>query len=68
MNDKIITLIKERIEKGKREYKEEINPHDGRDWEIEALEELLDATVYLATAILKLKTKPKLGIQDDPEC
>jgi len=57
MNKKVIELIIERIEKGKREYEEEINPHDGRDWEIEALEELLDATVYLATAILKLKTK-----------
>tara|TARA_R100001460_G_scaffold100476_1_gene144146 strand:+ start:241 stop:447 length:207 start_codon:yes stop_codon:yes gene_type:complete len=68
MNNEIIKLIKERIEKGKRKYEAEINPHDGRDWEIEALEELLDATVYLATAILKLKTKPKLGIQDDPEC
>ena len=57
MNDKILELIKQRIEKGKRKYEEEINPHDGRDWEVEALEELLDATVYLATAILKLKTK-----------
>jgi hypothetical protein len=57
MNDKIIELIKERIEKGKREYEDEINPHDGRDWEKETLEELLDATIYLAIAIMKLKTK-----------
>lgn len=57
MNKKIVELIKERIEKGKKEYENEINPHDGRCWEQEALEELLDATVYLATAIMKLKTK-----------
>jgi len=56
VNDKVIELIKDRIEKGKREYEEEINPHDGRCWEEEALEELLDACVYLATAILKLQT------------
>ena len=67
MNKKIIKLISERIEKGKKEYADEINPHDGRDWELEALEELLDACVYLATAILKRKTVKK-GIQNDPEC
>jgi hypothetical protein len=67
MNKEVIQLIADRIEKGKREYADEINPHDGRDWEKETLEELLDACVYLATAILQLKTKKK-GIQDDPEC
>ena len=66
MNKKIIKLISERIEKGKKEYADEINPHDGRDWELETLEELLDACVYLATAILKRKTTK--GIQNDPEC
>ncbi len=57
MNSQVIGLIKERIEKGKREYADEINPHDGRDWEVEALEELLDACVYLATALIKLKNE-----------
>ena len=59
MNEKIIKLITERIEKGKKEYVDEIDPYDGRDWEKEALEELLDGCVYLATAILKLKGKKK---------
>lgn len=54
-NKKIIELIEDRIEKGKREYANEIDPHDGREWELEALEELLDACVYLATAIIKIK-------------
>lgn len=54
-NKKVIELIEDRIEKGKREYANEIDPHDGRDWEMEALEELLDACVYLATAIIKIK-------------
>tara|TARA_R100001443_G_scaffold482_9_gene1931 strand:- start:2990 stop:3187 length:198 start_codon:yes stop_codon:yes gene_type:complete len=65
MNEKIIKLIEERIEKGKKEYADEIDPYDGRNWEKEALEEMLDACVYLATALLKLKNK---GIQNDPEC
>ena len=57
MNSQVIGLIKERIEKGNREYADEINPHDGSDWEVEALEELLDACVYLATALIKLKNE-----------
>ena len=44
-NKKVIELIEDRIEKGKREYANEIDPHDGREWEMEALEELLDACV-----------------------
>ena len=55
----IIKLIKARLEKGKREYGQQVDPFDGRDWEKEALEELLDGCVYLATAILKLKGKKK---------
>ena len=39
---------------GKREYGEQLDVFDGRNWEKETLEELLDACVYLASAILKL--------------
>lgn len=67
MNKQILELLEERIEKGKREYADEIDPHDGRNWENETLEELLDACIYLATAIMKRKTIKK-GIQNDPEC
>jgi hypothetical protein len=65
MNKEIIKLIEERLEIGKSKYAKEVDPWDGRDWCVEALEELLDGMVYLASAILKLKKK---GIQDDPEC
>ena len=54
MNDKIIELIKQRLDVGKREYGEQLDVFDGRDWEKETLEELLDACVYLSSAILKL--------------
>ena len=45
MNSEIISMIKERLEKGKREYGDQINVYDGRDWIQETLEELLDAQV-----------------------
>ena len=45
MNKKIVKLIEDRLEKGKREYEEELNPFDGRDWIVEALEEVADALV-----------------------
>jgi len=54
MNAEIIELIKQRLEVGKREYQQEVDPFDGRNWEIEALEEILDGMVYTATSILKL--------------
>ena len=41
------------------EYDEEVNPWDGRDWTLEALEEILDGMVYIAIAILKVKGEKK---------
>lgn len=40
--------IAERLEKGKEEYNDELDVHDGRDWIKEAKEELTDAVVYMA--------------------
>lgn len=77
MNKEIIQLIKARLDKGKKEYGQEIDVFDGRDWNKEALEEMLDSCVYLAAGILKImKSESKLinilqenkGIQNDPEC
>jgi|TARA_R100000008_G_scaffold20793_1_gene10960 hypothetical protein len=77
MNKEIIQLIKERLEKGKSEYGGEVDIFDGRDWEKEALEEILDSMVYLAAALLKkMKSDSRLinilsekkGIQQDMEC
>jgi len=56
-NNHIISLIEERLEKGKREYKQEVDVNDGRDWMNEALEELLDASVYLSAQIIKVKER-----------
>ena len=55
MNKEIVKLIEDRLEKGKREYKEELNPFDGRDWIIEALEEVADALVYITAKLIQIK-------------
>lgn len=57
MNSKIIDLIKTRLEIGAKEYEQEVDIHDGRNWETETLEELLDACVYLAARLLQLNDK-----------
>lgn len=59
MNDKILDLISCRIDIGRVKYKDEIDINDGRDWEIEALEEVLDCAVYCAARILQIKEKRK---------
>lgn len=73
MNSEIIELIKERLDKGQKEYGGDLDPEDGRDWTLEALEEILDGMVYLAASIIKLRKKlvqgeTRKGIQDDIEC
>jgi hypothetical protein len=57
MNHKIIELIQKRLEIGKREYGGEVNIDDGRNWEQEALEEMLDTIVYLSARLIQLKNK-----------
>jgi len=56
-NKEIISLIEERLEKGKREYNQEVDVFDGREWVMEALEEVLDACVYISAEILKIKKR-----------
>ena len=64
MNKKIIELIEERLEKGKRQYADQLDVHDGRDWLIEALEEVLDCMVYISAKILEIKqTEKRNGIK-----
>ena len=55
MNKKIVKLIEDRLEKGKREYDEELNPFDGRDWVKETLEEVADALVYITAKLIQIK-------------
>jgi hypothetical protein len=54
MNKEIVKLIEQRLEKGKREYADELDPEDGRDWIKESIEEMLDSCVYLATELLRI--------------
>ena len=50
-------MIEERLEIGKREYNEELDINDGRDWVNEALEEVLDSLVYLTAKLLQIKER-----------
>tara|TARA_R100000322_G_scaffold158366_1_gene118795 strand:+ start:149 stop:346 length:198 start_codon:yes stop_codon:yes gene_type:complete len=56
-NKEIVALIENRLEKGKREYNQEVDVFDGRDWITEALEEILDACVYLSSQLLLIKKR-----------
>ena len=42
------------MEIGKKEYGHEVDVFDGRDWEREALEEILDACVYIAERLIEI--------------
>jgi len=50
----VLALIAERLSMGRNQYGP-LDVNDGRDWEMEALEEALDGCAYLASAILKLR-------------
>ncbi len=56
-NKERVALIENRWEKGKREYNQEVDVFDGRDWITEALEEILDACVYLSSQLLLIKKR-----------
>jgi hypothetical protein len=59
VNDEIIKLIAERIEKGKEKYPDEIPESDDRNFLQEGVEEALDMSVYLAGELLRLKKLKK---------
>ena len=60
MNKKILKLIEQRLNKGKKSYGKENISSDGRDFIQESLEEALDCAVYLAGHIIELQEKTKL--------
>lgn len=69
-NKEIIELIKERLKGGQDKYGGQIDIHDGRDWNQEALEEILDCCVYVAARVLQIQeaTRNKLkNLGDDIE-
>tara|TARA_Y100000004_G_C8913938_1_gene412178 strand:- start:462 stop:662 length:201 start_codon:yes stop_codon:yes gene_type:complete len=55
LNKEIIEAIKERLEHGKKEYPEELDVNDGRDWIQESLEEALDLAVYITAKLLQIQ-------------
>ena len=57
MNERILKMIQERLEVGKRKYGHENVKNDGRNFEKEALEEALDCAVYLAAKLIEIQTK-----------
>jgi len=55
LNKEIVEAIKERLEHGKKEYPEELDVNDGRDWIQESLEEALDLAVYITAKLLQIQ-------------
>ncbi len=54
-NKQIIKRIEERLEHGKKEYPDDLNVHDGRNWLKETVEELLDSLVYVTAFAIQLE-------------
>ena len=59
MNEDVVKLVAERIEKGKEKYPDEIPESDDRNFLQEGVEEALDMSVYLAGELLRLKKLKK---------
>ncbi len=55
MKYKILEMIAERLDKGGKQYGHAIDIKDGRKWEIEALEELLDFVFYAICLLILIK-------------
>lgn len=55
MNDQIVELIKERMEKGRLQYGHGLVDNLGYDWVKEALEEALDLSIYVAARLIEIK-------------
>ena len=59
INEEVLSLIKNRLDKGAKKYGEEILVTDKRDFIVESLEEILDTCVYLACKLIQLKELKK---------
>ena len=64
MNQRILYLIEERLKLGKEKYGKENIASDGRNFTIEALEEILDCCVYVAGKLLEIKEREDNGKTD----
>jgi len=59
MNDEILTLIKGRMEKGRKQYGHGLLEKSGYDWVQEALEEALDLSIYVAARLIEVSRSDK---------
>ena len=57
MNDKIIELIRERLELGAKKYGRENIASDNRDFIQESLEEILDCMVYVSCKLIEIRER-----------
>tara|TARA_R110002020_G_scaffold2069_1_gene9494 strand:+ start:278 stop:463 length:186 start_codon:yes stop_codon:yes gene_type:complete len=57
INEEIKKMISDRLDLGQAKYNQDVPINDDRDFTQEALEELLDACVYLSRQILRIKNK-----------
>ena len=59
MNKKILKLIKSRLDEGEKKYGHENVETDGRNFIVEALEEILDCSVYVAAKLIEIQNIDK---------
>lgn len=56
-NSEIISLVKSRMEKGRKEYGHGLVQNSGYDWIKEALEEALDMSIYLSAKLIEIRNE-----------
>ena len=64
MNQKILELVEERLDKGRKKYGHENVETDGRNFVTEALEEILDCNVYVAAKLIEIQNREELNESD----
>jgi hypothetical protein len=60
-NDKLLKYLSKRLEMGQIKYGKSIPRDDGREWVKEALEEILDAMVYVGNVLLTIQEDKENG-------
>ena len=68
MNDRILTLIKDRMAKGRVQYGHGLKEDSGYDWVKEALEEALDLSIYVSARLIEVKSLELLLNKCDVDC
>jgi len=58
-NDEILELLKGRLTLGKKRYGHGIRVDEDTDWELMALEEMLDGLIYTTASIIRYRNMKK---------